>query len=266
MTVQRDRSTPSHGGGAGTVDTLDELSVRIDIEALGDWDPPQQYALVPVPRTVAVPTPRRADLHDVAKRAFDLVFSLAVLVLTAPLFALLCAAVRLSSPGPILYGHVRVGRGGRAFRCWKFRTMVVDADEQLRMLFEARPDLREEFEQAFKLRQDPRVTRVGQFLRKTSLDELPQFFNVLRGDMSVVGPRPLVVEETARYGHALAQVLRVRPGITGLWQVSGRNDVPYAQRIVLDARYAARRSLLFDLLIVVRTLGVLLPWSRNGAY
>jgi lipopolysaccharide/colanic/teichoic acid biosynthesis glycosyltransferase len=200
------------------------------------------------------------------KRLFDLCFAALVLIATLPLFLLLAAGVRLSSPGPVFFAHQRVGRGGRPFRCWKFRTMVVDADERLERLLRERPDLRAEYAATHKLRDDPRVTVFGRWLRRTSLDELPQFWNVLRGDMSVVGPRPLVDLETARYGEAIATVLGLRPGITGMWQVSGRNDIPYDLRVQIDASYATSHSLRGDLLIVLRTVLVVLRPGRSGAY
>lgn len=208
----------------------------------------------------------RPRWRALAKRLFDIVFATLVLVLALPLFAVLAVGVRLSSPGPVLYGHRRVGRYGRTFCCWKFRTMVTDADRALAALLAARPDLRAEFERTHKLRDDPRVTPLGRWLRRTSLDELPQFWNVLRGDMSVVGPRPLVELETARYGQSIGAVLRLRPGITGVWQTSGRNDVPYPVRIEMDATYVGSHSLRGDLRIVLRTVGVVVRTHRNGAY
>ncbi len=213
------------------------------------------------------PVRASAPLYGAAgKRVFDVSVAVAVLTLGAPVFMILMLAVRLSSRGPVFYSHLRVGRYGRLFRCWKFRTMVADADERLRRLFEERPELRNEFDLAFKLRTDPRVTRIGRFLRRTSLDELPQFVNVLRGHMSVVGPRPLVPSETVRYGDAIDTVLEVRPGITGLWQVSGRNDIAYPDRVAMDARYVRSLSLVGDLGIVVRTVLLMVLWTRSGAY
>ena len=201
----------------------------------------------------------------VAKRCFDLVFAGAALVLCAPLLAVLVVAVKLSSSGPVFYSQLRVGRGGREFRCWKLRTMVVDADELLSELLEIREDLRAEFEQTFKLQDDPRITAVGRFLRRTSLDELPQFLNVLRGDMSVVGPRPIVWGEAPLYGDALETLLRVRPGITGLWQVSGRNDVDYPTRVALQVGAACQRSLVRDVHVLLRTAVLMWPGRANGA-
>ncbi|MFQ3679547.1 MAG: sugar transferase, partial [Pseudanabaenaceae cyanobacterium] len=169
------------------------------------------------------------------KRLFDIVFALTALVGFLPLYLAIALLIYVSSPGPILYVQTRVGRGGKRFRCMKFRTMVVGADKMLAELLARCPERRDEFDSAYKLKQDPRITAIGKWLRLTSLDEFPQFWNVLMGDMSVVGPRPLVPEELPKYGDAIPEVLSVRPGITGLWQVSGRNDIPYPRRVQMDA-------------------------------
>jgi len=200
------------------------------------------------------------------KRSGDIVFSLAVLTLGSPLFLLLGLLVKLTSRGPIFYVQQRVGRDYRSFGCIKFRTMRRDADKVLSSLLSSSPDLEEEFRNDFKLRNDPRITRLGKFLRRSSLDELPQFLNVLRGEMSVVGPRPIVRRELPRYGSRMEEVLAVRPGLTGLWQVSGRNNLSYAQRVELDVRYARHRSLLMDLRIILRTVAVVLDPRDRGAY
>jgi lipopolysaccharide/colanic/teichoic acid biosynthesis glycosyltransferase len=200
------------------------------------------------------------------KRAFDIVFSLTVLILFSPLYLSIIFLITLSSPGPVFYVQERIGKNYKPFGCIKFRTMVRNADEMLLQLMENSPQLRREYEGDFKLRRDPRVTFVGQFLRITSLDEFPQFFNVLRGDMSVVGPRPVVDEEIARYGRYADRVLSIRPGITGLWQVSGRNDVPYPRRVQLDLYYVNNRNLGVDLWIIIKTIGVVLFPKGNGAY
>ncbi|MGH8947029.1 MAG: sugar transferase [Acidimicrobiia bacterium] len=206
-----------------------------------------------------------AKVDFLSKRGLDMVVSVFVLTVTAILFAGIWAAIRISSPGPAIFRHMRVGRNGEPFECLKFRTMVMDADAILDEMMAKDSDLQEEFERNFKLKRDPRVTSVGHFLRRTSLDELPQFWNVLRGDMSVVGPRPIVEEERLKYGSDLGLVLGVRPGITGLWQISGRNDLSYEQRVALDRRYALTRTLLLDLSIMTRTpVAALRP--HNGAY
>ena len=203
---------------------------------------------------------------DTAKRLFDVVFSLLVLILFSPVYLLLASLIALSSPGPIFYVQERVGKNHQTFGCIKFRTMVRNADEVLVNMMETSPHIRQEFEDSFKLKHDPRITWIGRFLRVTSLDEFPQFWNVLKGDMSVVGPRPLVVEELPKYGRHIDKVLTIRPGITGLWQVSGRNDIPYNRRIQIDVYYVNFRSFLWDLWIVFKTIGVVISPKNNGAY
>ncbi|HEY9908096.1 MAG TPA: sugar transferase [Thermosynechococcaceae cyanobacterium] len=203
---------------------------------------------------------------EFAKRLFDIGFSLAVLILFSPLYLLLILLIGLSSPGPVFYVQERVGKNFRRFGCIKFRTMVRNADEMLLELMETSPRLRREFRSNFKLRRDPRITWVGRLLRVTSLDEFPQFWNVLKGDMSVVGPRPVVVEELAKYGKHADRVLSIRPGITGLWQVSGRNNIPYPKRVQVDLYYLNCRHFLMDLWIIIKTIGVVLFPKDNGAY
>ena len=200
------------------------------------------------------------------KRTGDILFSLLVLGLGSPVFLALALMVKLSSRGPVFYIQQRVGRDYRSFGCIKFRTMRRDADRILSRLLAESPDLQEEFRNDFKLKSDPRITRLGKFLRRSSLDELPQFVNVLRGEMSVVGPRPIVRQELPRYGDRMEEVLAVRPGLTGLWQVSGRNNLSYDERVALDLRYARHRSFWMDLQIIVRTIGVILDPRDRGAY
>ncbi|MDX1977866.1 MAG: sugar transferase [Pseudanabaenaceae cyanobacterium bins.68] len=200
------------------------------------------------------------------KRIFDILFALSVLIIFSPVYLLLALLIQLSSPGPVLYVQARVGKNGRLFNCMKFRTMVVNADQVLEQLLDRCPASRAEFEHCYKLKQDPRITPIGKWLRMTSLDEFPQFWNVLIGDMSIVGPRPLVPEELPKYGEAIDQVLTIRPGITGLWQVSGRNDIPYEQRVQIDTRYVRRHSIFLDLEIIFKTIGVVIFPKGNGAY
>ena len=200
------------------------------------------------------------------KRAFDIIFSLTILIVFSPLYLILTALIAISSPGPIFYNQERVGKNFRHFECIKFRTMVRDADEVLESMMTKSPQMRREFEDNFKLKEDPRITLIGKFLRLTSLDEFPQFWNVLKGDMSVVGPRPLVPEELPKYGNKMHKVLTIKPGITGLWQVSGRNDIPYPQRVQIDVYYVKNNNLLLDLWIVFKTIGVVLFPYNNGAY
>lgn len=203
---------------------------------------------------------------DAAKRAFDIAFSLSVLIIFSPLYLILALLIAVSSAGPIFYIQERVGKNYKRFGCIKFRTMVNDADAVLESLIARSPQMRSEFEDNFKLKDDPRITAIGKFLRLTSLDEFPQFWNVLKGDMSVVGPRPLVPEELYKYGNRMDKVLTIRPGLTGLWQVSGRNDIPYPQRVQIDVYYVNARSWLMDLWIVAKTLGVIVFPHNSGAY
>ena len=200
------------------------------------------------------------------KRIGDIVFSLLVLTLGSPIFILIAILVKLSSPGSVFYIQKRVGRNYREFGCIKFRTMYKDADDLLPNLLEKYPLMRKEFEKDFKLRQDPRITKLGRFLRRSSLDELPQFFNVLKGEMSVVGPRPIVSNEIIKYSLFMEEVISVRPGLTGLWQVSGRNNLSYKKRVELDLFYARNRNFLLDLEIIILTLGVLLFPMDRGAF
>jgi Undecaprenyl-phosphate galactose phosphotransferase WbaP len=203
---------------------------------------------------------------ELFKRLFDILFSLSVLILFAPVYLLLAFLIALSSSGPIFYVQERVGKNRKRFYCLKFRTMVENADDILLEIMENSPHLRQEFEDNFKLKQDPRITGIGRFLRMTSLDEFPQFWNVLKGDMSVVGPRPLVEEELPRYGRHINKILTIRPGITGLWQVSGRNDIPYPRRVQIDLYYANDKNLWMDMWILFKTIGVVIFPKNNGAY
>lgn len=203
---------------------------------------------------------------EFSKRLFDVAFSLSVLILFSPVYLLLALAIALASPGPIFYVQERIGKNGKPFGCIKFRTMVKNADEVLSDMIDRYPNLRQEYEANFKLKHDPRITWVGRFLRLTSLDEFPQFWNVLKGDMSVVGPRPIVSEEVSKYGRYIDKVLTIRPGITGLWQVSGRNDIPYPRRVQMDVYYVNFRNLWMDLWLIVKTIGVVIFPKNNGAY
>ena len=201
-----------------------------------------------------------------SKRLFDILFSLSVLVLFAPVYILIALLIALSSPGSVFYIQERVGKNRKPFRCLKFRTMVENADEILGEIMETCPHLRQEFQESFKLKHDPRITWIGKFLRITSLDEFPQFWNVLKGDMSVVGPRPLVLEELPKYGHHMDKILTIRPGITGLWQVSGRNDIPYPKRVQIDLYYVNFRNFWIDIWIMFKTIGIVIFPKNNGAY
>jgi exopolysaccharide production protein ExoY len=198
------------------------------------------------------------------KRVFDVVAAATAIALLSPLFAMLALLVKLSDRGPVFYAHRRIGRNGNVFHCLKFRTMVVNGDEVLARHFAANPRAREEWLATRKLQSDPRVTRVGQVLRKLSLDELPQVFNILMGHMSVVGPRPVIKDELELYGPAAECYLRSRPGLTGLWQVSGRNDVSYGTRVAFDQHYVENWSFLADIKIIVLTVPAIL--ASRGSY
>lgn len=199
------------------------------------------------------------------KRIFDILLSLAILAVAAPFFLLCIVGVKLSSPGPVFYAHPRVGRGGRPFGCWKFRTMVRDADAKLQPLLASDPALMQEWRTYFKLKVDPRVTSIGRFLRKTSLDELPQIWNVLKGEMSVVGPRPLTEKEVREYlKDKASKILSVRPGLTTLWIIRGRNRLSLEERVALEEYYVSHRTFWMDCKLIVQTVLVML--FPKGAY
>lgn len=207
---------------------------------------------------VRQPTSHRESIYvRFGKRAFDITFALALLPLIAPVVLALCSIVRRDG-GPSLFGHKRIGRGGKTFKCWKVRSMVVDAEARLADFLAAHPEAAAEWARDYKLDNDPRITQFGNFIRKTSLDELPQIWNVLCGDMSFVGPRPVVASELDRYGESRHHYLSLRPGITGPWQVEGRNDITYAERVRMDAGYAQSQSLSRDVILIARTAGAVL--------
>ncbi len=198
------------------------------------------------------------------KRLFDVVAAGILIVPAIPVALLVVAAIALDSRGPVFFVHDRIGRNGRRFRLWKFRSMARNADEMLERYIAAHPGARQEWERNHKLKDDPRVTRVGRLLRRTSLDELPQLVSVLGGDMSLIGPRPIVETEIGKYGSDFALYRAVRPGLTGLWQVSGRTDTSYGQRVALDTAYIRNWSFRGDLQILLRTVRVVL--FGHGAY
>lgn len=207
---------------------------------------------------------------NIAERGIKRLFDLASVVVIVALFwwaiIIVAIAVRLTTGSPIIYGHKRVGRDGREFNCYKFRSMVPNADQVLAQLLASDAAAREEWNRDFKLKRDPRITRVGRFIRKTSLDEFPQLWNVLMNQMSIVGPRPVVREELDAYyaGAGRSRYLAVKPGLTGLWQVSGRNDMAYCERVELDRAYVDSWGVFSDFMIVMRTVGVM--FGRKGAY
>lgn len=191
-----------------------------------------------------------------AFRLLDLNLAVTLFLFVLPLMALCALAVSLSGRGPVIFRQARIGRGGREFTCFKFRTMIPSAEPALDSILVDGSPLQEEWAAIYKLRADPRLTPIGRFMRRYSLDELPQLFNVLKGDMSIVGPRPIVAAEIHRYGDRYADYCSVNPGITGLWQVSGRHALSYDERVRLDSEYAQNKSISLDLLILWRTVPV----------
>ncbi|TDS86234.1 undecaprenyl-phosphate galactose phosphotransferase [Rahnella sp. BIGb0236] len=199
----------------------------------------------------------------VLKRVFDVVASVAIITLLSPLLLYISYKVKKDG-GPAIYGHERIGKGGRPFKCLKFRSMVINSKEVLEALLLNNPEARAEWDETFKLKNDPRITRIGHLLRKTSMDELPQLFNVLKGEMSLVGPRPIINAELERYSDEVDYYLLSKPGMTGLWQVSGRSDVDYETRVYLDAWYVKNWSMWNDIAILFKTISVVL--RKDGAY
>ncbi len=200
------------------------------------------------------------------KLLFDLVFSFTLIILGSPLFLLIALLIKISSKGPILYRHKRIGKNNKYFYCIKFRTMYQNSDKLLKNLLDNNENLKDEFKKNQKIKNDPRIIPIGQFLRKTSLDELPQFINVIKMEMSVVGPRPIVDQEVIKYGSSISKVLSIKPGITGLWQVSGRNNLSYKKRVFLDNAYIDNINFFSDLKILFKTIWVLLFPLDRGAY
>lgn len=203
-------------------------------------------------------------LNQLSKRLIDVLLVIISLPIALPLLALIAIAVRLDSRGTSFYKHERIGKDGRTFHVWKVRTMVVDADEVLKEYLAKHPGLLQEWNENHKLKQDPRITRLGQFLRRSSLDELPQIFNILKGDMSVVGPRPIVNSEIIYYGNVFELYMLVKPGLTGIWQVSGRNNTDYKTRVRLDEYYVRNWTIWLDIYILFRTVWVVV--KQHGAY
>ena len=199
----------------------------------------------------------------ILKRIMDVLGSLGIIILLSPVLLYLYFSVKKDG-GNAIYGHPRIGRNGKIFKCLKFRSMVVNSKEVLDELLRTDPEARAEWEKDFKLKNDPRITKIGAFIRKTSLDELPQLFNVLKGEMSLVGPRPIVADELERYQDDVEYYLMAKPGMTGLWQVSGRNDVDYNTRVYFDSWYVKNWSLWNDIAILFKTVNVVL--KKDGAY
>ena len=209
---------------------------------------------------------KNKKIYSNIKSVFDILFSFAFLLLGSPIFLLIALSIKFSSRGPIFYLHKRLGKNNKYFNCIKFRTMYPESSDLLENLLENNYKIKKEFEKNHKIKNDPRITPIGKFLRKTSLDELPQFINVIKSEMSIVGPRPIVKEEKIKYGKAFKKVSSIKPGITGLWQVSGRNNLTYRKRIFLDLIYVENYNLLMDIRIITRTIGVILFPHDRGAY
>ena len=207
-------------------------------------------------------------VHNGLKRGFDILFSLLALIIGLPLFAFIAILVKFSSPGPVFYCSLRIGRKGRLFKFWKFRSMHRDADQRLEVMLSSNPKLKKEWKKYFKLKNDPRLTPLGSFLRKTSLDELPQFWNVLIGDLSIVGPRPYLPREAEVIrdilGTEMEKLFSMRPGLTGIWQTAGRSALTFEERVKLEVSYVDRRSFLFDMQLIAKTIPTLL--MRKGAF
>ncbi len=198
------------------------------------------------------------------KRVFDILFSFLAIVFFSPLIIFIAICIKITLQGPIFYQSRRVGKDGTPIFCLKFRTMAIDADKKLQEILLENPKLRREWNLYFKLRDDPRITTLGKFLRKTSLDELPQFWNVLKGDLSVVGPRPVTEEEIQKYfGEKAQKILSVRPGLTGIWQTSGRSLIPFDERVRLEESYVDKRSFTRDLWIILKTIPIFF-FARNA--
>lgn len=203
-----------------------------------------------------------SKIYLFAKRMIDIVGSLVGIILLSPIFLIVAIAIKVEDPkGNIIFGHKRVGKDGKLFPCYKFRSMFVNAEEMKKNFTE---EQKKEYAETFKLKDDPRITKVGKFTRKTSIDELPQLFNILKGEMSIVGPRPIVTDELEFYGEYEKYYKSVKPGLTGLWQVSGRSDTTYDERVALDLEYVSTRNTFKDLYIIIMTAVKVL--KREGSY
>ncbi|WBW98656.1 sugar transferase [Oceanirhabdus sp. W0125-5] len=194
------------------------------------------------------------------KRVIDIIGALAGLIVLSPVFLIIGISIKVGSKGKVIFGHTRLGMNGKPIKVYKFRSMYENAKE---MMENFTPEQKEEFEKNFKLENDPRITKIGKFLRESSLDELPQLINILKGDMTIVGPRPIVEREIEKYGVYGDKFLSAKPGLTGLWQVSGRSDTTYEERVLLDMEYIDKRTVLGDIVIILKTVGVV--FNRIGA-
>lgn len=205
-----------------------------------------------------------APIGGALKRAADIIISFTAIALISPAMLIIFALIKLTSGAPAIYAHPRIGHSGRAFKCYKFRTMTFNAEETLVAHLASNAAAAKEWRQYRKLRDDPRVTALGRVLRKSSLDELPQLFNVLRGDMSCVGPRPIPSDELSEYGESVRDYVKARPGITGIWQVSGRNSLDYASRVALDCHYIQHWSFWTDIAILFKTPFIVMNFDETS--
>lgn len=199
-------------------------------------------------------------VYDFVKRFADIICSAIAIILLSPFFIIISIAIKATSKGPVIFVHNRVGKNGKKIGIYKFRSMVINAEE---LIEKFTPEQKEEFKKNFKLKNDPRITKIGKFLRKTSLDELPQLFNILKGDLSIVGPRPIMEVETKIYGEYKDMLLSVKPGLTGFWAANGRSDTSYKRRRAMEIYYVKKRSLLFDIKIIFKT--VISVFKGDGA-
>lgn len=242
---------------------LDPMDRLLMVDAFG-CPPPATTIIANSPMRVDSAPARRVSPHHPGVRLFDIAVAASALILALPFLVLLAVAMQIDSPGPLLFRHRRIGLGGKTFPCLKFRTMHVNAAEMLREHLATNAAARAEWQAEFKLRNDPRITRLGRIVRKLSLDELPQLLNVIAGDMSLVGPRPIIADEVERYGQFFDDYCSVRPGLTGIWQISGRNDISYSQRVALDCYYARNKSVWMDLGVLFGTVPAVL--RARGSY
>jgi Undecaprenyl-phosphate galactose phosphotransferase WbaP len=198
------------------------------------------------------------------KRFMDIAIVVIGGIILLPFLLLIALLIKITSPGPVLYGHQRLGKNGKPFTAYKFRSMVIDSEKRLQKLLELNPEAKKEWEETYKIKNDPRVTKIGKFLRRTSIDEFPQLINILKGEMSLVGPRPITENEVGKYGQDFSRIFSVLPGLTGLWQVSGRSETDYAARVSYDTYYLQSWSVWLDLSIIFNTFGAVL--RGRGAY
>ncbi len=237
-----------------------EAVTAADLEMAGA-STPSRLVLRPVS---ARPTQQLTAMQALVSRCLDVVLALALLVVALPALLLVAIALQIDNPGRLFFVQRRLGKGGVVFPCLKFRTMCENADAVLAAHLAANPAARAEWEADFKLKDDPRVTRFSALVRKFSIDEFPQLINILRGEMTIVGPRPIVPAEIERYGSCYVDYCAVKPGLTGLWQVSGRNNVSYAQRVALDRFYVRHKTILLDLKILLMTVPAV--FGARGSY